>query len=225
MERTNIDVLIDELRGQHYRAGRAFPGERMPHIQNPAVTVALEKENAEGYTLAVTVLYPENMGGGACEDDARTLAGFLRGLGYECVQENCRYDGKSDRFYVRILASRKHAQDAPPYEVLIGGQTMPYITGFSAEQKMEVTLVRTAGQGDTMEAVGFPQLWTLTLEELVTGDVRDEPEIMEPFDVVVRRNRTEECYRGCCWTVHRRQETERGLRRVRECVAVYMEVE
>ena len=225
MGRTNIDVLIDELRGQNYRAGRAFPGERMPHIQNPAVTVALEKENAEGYTLAVTVLYPESMGGGACEDDARALAGFLRSLEYECVQENCRYDGKSDRFFVRILASRKNAQDAPPYEVLINGQLLPYTTEFSAEQKREISLVRTAGQGETMEAVGFPQLWTLTLEELIPGDVRDEAAIQEPFNLTVRRGQVEETYQVCCWTLHRRQETRQGLRRVRECVALNMEVE
>lgn len=225
MERPGLNSVIVGLQEQGYRTSRAFPGERMPHIEKPAVAVALQKEESGSQTLAVTVLYPESMGGGACEDDARALAGFLRSLEYECVQENCRYDGKSDRFFVRILASRKNAQDAPPYEVLINGQLLPYTTEFSAEQKREISLVRTAGQGETMEAVGFPQLWTLTLEELIPGDVRDEAAIQEPFNLTVRRGQVEETYQVCCWTLHRRQETRQGLRRVRECVALNMEVE
>ena len=71
MERPGLNSVIDGLQEQGYRTSRAFPGERMPHIEKPAVAVALQKEESGSQTLAVTVLYPESMGGGACEDDAQ----------------------------------------------------------------------------------------------------------------------------------------------------------
>ena len=44
MGRPDLKKVIDGLQEQGYRTDRAFPGERMPHIQKPAVAVALQKE-------------------------------------------------------------------------------------------------------------------------------------------------------------------------------------
>lgn len=220
MERPELKTVIAGLQDQGYRTGRAFPGERMPHIQRPAVAVALQKEESGSQTLAVTVLYPESMGGGACEDDARVVASYLRGMGYECVQEHCQYDGKSDRFFVRILAIWNDVQADAPYTVSVNGELMRYTTAFSAEQKREVRPIGAMGKG---EAVGFAvtaQPWVLSLEELIPRDVAEPEDPREPFALVVRRGAVEETYGGCRWTFYLRQDTQEGLRKARAAVAL-----
>ena len=225
MERPELKTVIAGLQEQGYRTGRAFPGERMPHIQRPAVAVALQKEESGSQTLAVTVLYPESMGGGACEDDARVVAGYLRGMGYECVQEHCQYDGKSDRFFVRILANWRDVQADAPYTVSVGEELMRYTTAFSAEQKTDVIFVGAAGKGAPAGVVGSPLPWTVTLEELIPRDVEEPEDPPEPFDLRVRRGNVEECYRDCRWVSQRRQDTQEGLRKTRVGMALIRSVE
>lgn len=225
MERPEITAVIDGLQGQGYRTGRAFPGERMPHIQRPAVAVALQKEESGSQTLAVTVLYPESMGGGACEDDARVVAAYLRGMGYECVQEHCQYDGKSDRFFVRILAIWNDVQADAPYAVSVNGELMRYTTAFWAEQKTEISPIGAMGQEAAVGFAAKAQPWVLTLEELIPRDVEEPAEPAEPFELVVRRGTVAECYRGCRWTAHRRQDTQEGLKKARIGVALTRSVE
>lgn len=220
MERPELNSVIDGLQEQGYRTSRAFPGERMPHIQRPAVAVALQKEESGSQTLAVTVLYPESMGGGACEDDAQKVAGFLRGMGYECVQEHCQYDGKSDRFFVRILAIWRDVQADAPYTVSIDGELVRYTTAFSAEQKTEVRAIGAMGKGEAVGLSGAPQLWNLTLEELIPRDVEEPEEPGEPFELAVCRGMVEECYSGCRWTSHLRQDTQEGLKKLRTAMAL-----
>lgn len=220
MERPELNSVIIGLQEQGYRTSRAFPGERMPHIQKPAVAVALQKEESGSQTLAVTVLYPESMGGGACEDDAQVVAGYLRGMGYECVQEHCQYDGKSDRFFVRILAIWKDVQADAPYTVSIEGELARYTTAFSAEQKTEVAVVGAMGSGAVIGFSGKQQPWVLVLEELIPRDVEEAEEPAVPFELSVCRGVVEECYGGCCWTNHLRQDTQEGLKKVRTAVAL-----
>lgn len=220
MERPELRAVIEGLQQQGYRTGRAFPGERMPHIQKPAVAVALQKEESGSQTLAVTVLYPESMGGGACEDDARVVAGYLRGMGYECVQEHCQYDGKSDRFFVRIQATWNDVQADAPYSISVNEELMRYTTAFRAEQKTDVFFIGAMGRG---EAAGFavkPQPWVLTLEELIPRDITEPGAEEEPFALTVRRGSVGECYTGCRWMDQIRQDTQEGLKKIRTAVAL-----
>ena len=215
MERPELNTVIAGLQREGYRTGRAFPGERMPHIQKPAVAVALQKDASGSQTLAVTVLYPENMGGGACEDDARVVAGFLRGMGYECVQEHCQYDGKSDRFFVRILATWNEVQADAPYTVTVGENLMRYTTSFQAEQKINV---EDWDGRDGENSASAP--WTLTLEEMIPRDVEEPEDVAVPFVLTVSRGTVEESYSDCCWSSYNRLDTQEGLRKVRTVLAL-----
>ena len=220
MGRPDITDVIGKLQERGYRTARAFPGKRMPHIQKPAVAVALQKEASDTQILAVTVLYPEIMGGGACEDDARLVAQILREMGYDCVQEHCQYDGKSDRFSVRVLATWADAQAAAPYSVSIDGVLMKYAIEFSAEQKVEVLPIGAMGQTVPVGMVVAPQLWSITLEELIPRDTEVPAEPAEPFAMVVRRGTIGEYYQNCYWTGCSRRDTQLGLRLVRTGVAL-----
>ncbi len=219
MGRPDIAEVIKKLQAQGYRTARAFPGERMPHIQKPAVAVALQKEETASQTLAVTVLYPESMGGGDCEDDARLAAEILRSMGYDCVQEHCQYDGKSDRFSVRILATWGDASADAPYSVSINGTLMQYTTGFAAERKIELLPIGAMGQTAPVGMVALPQLWSITLEELIPRDMEVPAEPTEPFAVIVRRGAIGEYYQGCYWTSHCRKEEQSGLHLLRTGIA------
>lgn len=220
MGRPDLKKVIDGLQEQGYRTDRAFPGERMPHIQKPAVAVALQKEEETSQTLAVTVLYPENMGGSACEDDAQLVAGFLRSMGYACVQEHCQYDGKSDRFYVRILATWSDELAGLPYSVSIEGTLMQHTTGFTAEQKTETLAIGAMGQAEPAGFVAAAQPWTVKLEELIPRDAVEPEDPGEPFAMIVRRGAIGEYYQGCRWISNHREDTWEGLRRVRTGVAL-----
>ena len=219
MERPELKTVIEGLQEQGYRTGRAFPGERTPHIQKPAVAVALQKEESGSQTLAVTVLYPENMGGGACEDDARVVAGYLRGMGFECVQEHCQYDGKSDRFFVRILATWEDVQADAPYTVSVGESLMRYTTGFRAELKRSETWDEESET--TVEHV----TWALTLEEMIPRGAEEPEEPGDPFVLKILRGAVQERYGDCRWTTHSRQDTQEGLRKVRTALAQTRTVE
>ena len=143
MGRPDITDVIELLQTAGYRTGRAFPGKRMPAIQVPAVTVAVQKDEEKQQLLAVTVLCPENMGGGQCEDAALGITEVLRQRGYICTQEHCQYDGRGDRFSVRILALWEDAPADDPYAVSMGLGPMNYVDGFSVEQKKDLLPVGT----------------------------------------------------------------------------------
>jgi hypothetical protein len=141
-------------------------------------------------------------------------------MGYECIQENCQYDGKSDRFFVRILASWKDVQADAPYTVTIDGELVRYTTSFSAAQTTDVQTIRAMSQGMALGLAATPEIWTLMLEELIPRDVEETEDPTEPFDLVVRRGITEECFGGCRWTLHSRQDTQEGLKKVRMALAL-----
>ena len=219
MGRPDITAVIQKLQEHGYRTARAFPGVKMPHIQKPAVAVALHKEQADSQTLAVTVLYPEIMGGGACEDAACLVTEILREMGYLCTQEYCHYDGKSDRFSVRILAVWEDPIPAMPFSVSIGGVQMKYAMEFSSEQKISVQPVHTMGQAEPAGFAAAPQQWSITLEELIPVDTAEPEEPTEPFTMVVRRGIIGEVYEDCYWTSQLRRDTRQGLEKVRTAAA------
>lgn len=220
MGRPGITEVIDRLREDGYRAARAFPGATMPHIQQPAVAVALQEEQSQSQTLAVSVLYPEHLSGGACEDEAGRVAEILRGLGYGCTQESCRYDGKSGRFFVRILAVwEEQKSKVVPFSVSIGGVLMKYVEEFSSEQKHTLKPVGAMGQTDPIGVVSVPQQWGFTVEELIPVDTKEANEPAEPFSLTVSRGNVEESYQQCYWTSQIRRDTQLGLVKIRTGMA------
>lgn len=218
MGRPDITNVIRVLQEAGFRAGRAYPGQRMPRLQQPAVAVALQKDETDFQVLAVTVLCPENLGGGQCENIALEVTDELREMGYSCVQEHCQFDGKGDRFAVRILATWQDELEEFPYAVALGYGPMNYVKGFSSVWKRSVQALGTFGQ---TVPVGFalgPEYWTFTIEEhFPEGEEPGEP--AEPFEMVVRRGNLGEIYGGCCWTSVSRVNTRDGLQVVRQGTA------
>ena len=216
MGRPDLEDVIEVLQAAGYRTGRAFPGKRMPAIQVPAVTVALQKDEAQQQLLAVTVLCPENMGGGQCEDVALGVTEVLREKGYICTQEHCQYDGRGDRFSVRILALWEDAPADEPYAVTMGLGPMNYVTGFSAEHVNPLLPVFSFGQNQPVDYVPGEESWSFTLEEFFPANTVALQEPEEPFEMVVRRGVLGEIFTGCRWSADERIHTREGMKVVRK---------
>lgn len=208
MERPELTAVVDKLTERGYRAARAWPGTRMPHIQKPAVAVALAGETAERLLLSVVVFCPEHLGGKVCEEEARNVANALREMGLSCNQGACRYDGKSDRFSVEIQAGWDAESKKLPYSVSIDGNLMRWTTAFTMERK------KIVASETEPESASEEQLWTLTLEEMIPSDT-PETETGEPFTLLLRRGSWGERYDNCIWTTVRRQDTREGLSQIR----------
>lgn len=219
MGRPDITDVIELLQTAGYRTGRAFPGKRMPAIQVPAVTVAVQKDEEKQQLLAVTVLCPENMGGGQCEDAALGITEVLRQRGYICTQEHCQYDGRGDRFSVRILALWEDAPADDPYAVSMGLGPMNYVDGFSVEQKKDLLPVYSFGQSAPVDFLSEAGGWTFTLEEFFPGKTEQPQEPVEPFEMVVRRGAVGEIFGDCRWLSDSRTHTREGMKVVRKGTA------
>lgn len=219
MGRPDVAEVTAALLKAGLRAARAYPGERMPHIQRPVVAVALQKDTADCRILAVTVLCPESMGGGRCEEEAVRVAEILRGMGYRCTQEHCQYDGKGDRFSVRILAEWTESPADLPFSVSMGTGDMPYVVSFTAEHKVDMQPLGAMGKTEPVGFLGKEQPWTFILEEKIPRDAAENAEPAEPFEMVVRRGTVGEIFSGCRWISHYRKDTQDGLYQVRNGIA------
>ena len=219
MGRPSVKFVIRKLQEAGFRAGRAYPGSRMPRIQVPAVTVAIFRDEEALQRLAVTVFVPEAMGGIGCEDTACQVTAAMRGLGYDCAQEHCQYDGKGDRFSIRILATWTDEPPVSPVSVYIGSLALRQLTQLTAVQKTTEEAVGVCGSREPGALLRRELPWVLTLEEDFPGETGETASPAPPFTVKIRRGRLGEVYENCRWTEIRRQTTAQGLHQVRTALA------
>ena len=215
MGRPNLKYVIKHLQEAGFRTGRAYPGVRMPTIQVPAVTVSIERDEGPSFCLAVTVFVPEAMGGTVCEDTACQVTAQLRELGFSCVQEHCQYDGKGDRFFIRILATWTEPQPPCPFSVFLDGQVLKHLINFTVVRKTELEPLSQCGQEGVLAPRPAEGPWILTLEEQFPPDVQESSSPNGLFTLLLRRGTLGEQYQDCRWTEIRRQDTDKGLHQIR----------
>lgn len=198
-------------------AEAAYPGKKMPNITGQMAAVSLERVDftARTATVLVTVLVPVRMGGGACEDGAIKVGNILEGLGAVCVQEECRFNGYADAYYVRVLGTFRGAaameswNSAPDFEVEVGGVTLPNAVSFKAEQAVD-------------EVTGTPlstAVWSFRIVEEFGRGESPLPPAAEPFMVNISRISGVETYSDCSWIACQVENTGTGLRQIRTGIA------
>lgn len=211
MGRPSLTVVIRRLQEAGFRAGRAYPGRRMPRIQIPAVTVAIHRDEETSQCLAVTVFCPEAMGGTKCEDNACLITKTLRTMGYSCIQEDCQYDGKGDRFFIRILATWVDPKEMTPYTVFISSTTLHDLTS--------VTVREQAPTG----AATSPS-WIITLEEcFLPGHVKT-PNPQKPFPIIIRWGSVGEHFINCHWVQTTWVDSPEAVKLKRVCISSTKEI-
>lgn len=191
----------------------AYPGKTMLNLDETMAAVSLERLDytARTATVLVTVMVPVSMGGGACEDAAIRVSGTLEEMGAVCVQEECRFNGYADAYYIRVLGSFRGASvmdtwgSVSDFTVQVGDHYLKNVVSFKAEQAVD-------------EVTGTPlntAVWTFRIvEEFGRGEL---PAISpaEPFEVNVSRTNSLETYSDCTWIACQLENTATGLRQIR----------
>lgn len=212
-----VENIIDALNEAGIEAQTAYPGGTMPNITQPQAAVSLEKleYTARSATVLVTVMVPVTSGGGACEDAALQVGSVLESLGGICVQEECRFNGYADAYYVRVLgtfygaAVMENWVAESDFTVKLGDVALENAVAFKAEQAVD-------------EVTGTPlstSVWTFRLEEKFGRGERPLASPTEPFTVTVTRNGSMEIYSECSWISVQLENTTTGLRQIRQGVA------
>lgn len=194
-------------------AETAYPGRKMPNISEARTAVCLERmdHTQRTATVLVTVMVPVRMGGGACEDMAVQVGALLEQMGGVCVQEECRFNGYADAFYIRVLGTFRGAAamdtwgSTSDFEVQISGEPLKNAVSFKAEQAVD-------------QVTGTPlstSVWTFRIVEEFGRGEAPTASPAEPFNVYVVRSATTERYGECSWIACQLENTSTGMRQVR----------
>ena len=198
-------------------ADTAYPGGKMPNITEPRTAVCLQKvdHTQRTATVLVTVMVPVKLGGGACEDMAIRVGSVMEKLGGLCVQEECRFNGYADAFYIRVLGTFRGAaaldgwSSSSDFEVQIGGEPLKNAISFKAEQAVD-------------QVTGTPlstSVWTFRIVEEFGRGEAPVPALAEPFNVYVVRGNSVERYDSCSWIACQLENTSIGMRQIRTGIA------
>jgi hypothetical protein len=211
-----VDLVIKVLNALDDKgilADTAYPGRTMSSITEPMTAVSLERVEytARRATVLVTVMVPVSMGGGVCEETALQVGQILENIGGVCVQEECRFNGYADAYYVRVLATFHGAAAmnnwdiTSDYVIQVGGQILKNAVSFKAEQAVD-------------EVTGTPlsaAVWTFRIVEEFGRGEAPLPPATEPFGVHISRSTGVETYSDCSWIACQIESTSTGLRQVR----------
>lgn len=198
-------------------ADTAYPGGKMPNITEARTAVCLQKvdHTQRTATVLVTVMVPVKLGGGACEDMAIRVGSVMEKLGGLCVQEECRFNGYADAYYIRVLGTFRGAaaldgwSSSSDFEVQIGGEPLKNAISFKAEQAVD-------------QVTGTPlstSVWTFRIVEEFGRGEAPVPALAEPFNVYVVRGNSVERYDSCSWIACQLENTSTGMRQIRTGIA------
>lgn len=211
MGKLTVEEVVQLLKGAGFRCQRSCPGKRMPMLYHPAVAVAVEQEDGDSVTMAISVLSRTSGGAQVCEDTALQLARTLRGLGAVCITGPCNYDGRADQFLTRVLATWREAPSPPAYTLWINGTQLEHTSGFTA-------VYRPATEPVDPDQPPIPE-YSFTIEEQFPRNSWVPDTVTEPFTCTVRRGTVQEVYTGCRWTSISREDRDAQMRQIRRGTA------
>lgn len=208
-----VSRVLEALEEAELPAQTAYPGGIMPNITGPMTAVSLERVNytARTATVLVTVMVPVRMGGGSCEDTALQVGGILEELGGTCTQEECRFNGYADVYYVRVLGTFRGAAvmeswgTTSDFTVKLGTHVLKNAVSFKAEQAVD------AVTGTPLST----SVWTFRIVEEFGRGEAPMPSPAEPFVVEISRTAGVENYTECTWIACQLENTGSGLRQIR----------
>lgn len=197
MGQSIVDVVVQGLKAAGYRAQTAYPGQRMPALEDLAVAVQLKEadQKAATATVLVSVLVPVSMGGAACESKALEVCHVLREMAATYTLGKIEYFSDMELFCVKITAQfcGTHTEDGwqafvpeQGFTVMIGDVVLPYVRTFQAYRD---------GLEEGLEVAGLP--WRFRMEEVFPLDVVESPQPTGQFELVVIRKNRRETYNGC----------------------------
>ena len=204
MGQISIAKVVQLLNAGGVRAEAAYPAEMINRVIVPVAAVSLAQAcpGKGSYTMLVEILAPKESGGLACQQKALETCTILENAGAVCTQGSCSFLSKGNLFRVKVEAEFSTVEK---YTIVVGGRTLPYACGFSAQQKA------STATGD-LDGV----MWEFTLEELFPWGVQDTLGAEEPFQLDIRCAGNIERYEGCVWLERKREAEQNGIRQIRK---------
>ncbi len=226
-----LELVLRRLRQENFTADVAFPGQKFPRITEPVAAVHIEKVDRANLTVTVEVniICPASMGGTTCEVEALRATEVLRWAGAVCVQNGCTYDGVSQVYVVSVLATFTGITEAdscdigPGFAVYIDGYKQPYAVTVSAWEEPGIGAEYVMGESAPAGISQGSWLWSFQLEELIPAGSPETAEPLDAFQFKIVTDQLTEIYYYCRWTEHRREYTQKGLRRIRKGIAMTRE--
>lgn len=216
-----VEQVLQALKQAGFRAARAYPGGKFPHLTEAAAAVHLHRAQEGQVTVAVDVLCPGTLGGGVCEAKAAQIFAVLGRMGGSCIQSGCRYEENAQVYRVQILVKLlEAAAEGGPFTVTINGVVQPYAVSFTGEESTGKQAVHVMGEVLPEGLSQGKRLWNICLEEKIP---LGSPETAEPegeFEMKVSAGVKTELYSRCGWTSIRREVAGSGVRRIRKGVAM-----
>lgn len=222
-----LELVIGKLREAGFVADWAYPGQKFLPIREcvAAVHILKVERNKLSVTVEVNILCPAAVGGAGCELEALRATEVLRGLGAECVQQGCRYDGAAQVYAVAILAEFTAVTGAedhtigPGFAVYLDDVRQKYAVAFTQEERRNRLPEYAAGCSAPAAVLGGESLWEIVLEEVIPAGEPEEAEPAEGFELKLVTQRKTQRFLQCRWDSIRREFTSQGLHRVRKGVA------
>ena len=224
-----LDVVLQELRDAGFTAEVAYPGQKYPPITDTVAAVHIEEVDRANMkvTVEVTVISPAALGGTACEIQALKATEVLRWAGAYCVQKGCDYDGMAQVYCVDILATFTcitEAEDCtmgPGFEVYLSGTKLEFLTEFFAEQTWEGECCYEIGESYPTAVCFGKNHWAIHIQEMIPAGSDEVPYPSNVTEVTVEmQNGKTEIYRNCLFTSMKRENTNSGLKRTLEGIAL-----
>lgn len=223
-----LELVLRQLRQEGFAADAAYPGQKFPRISTPAVAVHIDQVDRANLTVTVSVnvLCPADKGGTACEVEALKVTEVLRWVGAVCVQNGCRYDGIAQVYVVEVLATftgvteEKNCQIWPGFYVYVNETIQKFAVAFAEEELTGAEAVYAMGESQPQGIRQGQTLRKLYLEELIPAGSPEEPEPAGEFQLRLVDSLKTQRYTGCRWLSVRREFTQKGLRRIRQGIAM-----
>lgn len=214
MGRVTVEAVISALKAAGLRAGAAYPGEKMPQLEDIAAAVSLESVDSgeKTLTILVRVCCPAAMGGSACREAALTAGAALEGMGADWRLSECQPQAMGSWLMAQVkgvfsgeAAGWTPEAEEPGFSVKLGNISLKYVTAFTAEQALNTEL------GSALKDMA----WTFQIQERFPAGKAEEGSPNEPFTLTLTRGSFTETFQECAWTGLRRVDEAGGLGQIR----------
>lgn len=95
------------------RARRGYPGGAMPQITSAVAAVNVKQAGENFLSLTASVCAPRGKGAKSCESLAEKIAGAWRAGGAVCEYGECKFDGQSDLFILKVVGTWTEPEPEP----------------------------------------------------------------------------------------------------------------
>lgn len=208
-----LNQIVEILASAGIRADEAYPGGKWTELSGPVAAVSLKDLNYRERTaeFEIRIISPRVLGGWQCQHIAAEAVAALEGAGITCRMEPMRYQAGTDCFEMAVIGTKyvfaAEEEIAVPdaFEVLVGEETVNYVTEFSGTQDRQRRLI---GSIELQTPVGITPAtggWSIRMVQVIPrgGQITAEP--VEPFELTVKETGLSTVYSGCGWNVVKKQ--------------------